>query len=387
MGSNYKTSATMAALINGTLGHGHEIDESLEDVGHTGAVIVPAALACGEKKSATGKDMITAVVAGYDVAGHLANAGLTHSTLFQRNILSAMTLSAVFYGAATACNILNLDTDKTRIALGLAACQAGGFFDLGSEAKHMAKSLTWGIVARDGVTAALLAEIGYDGPRFVFDGENNVLRFLIGEDYNQDELTRNLGEKFTIMDTCIKLYAAGHPIHSPVYGLLKIFSREGISAEDIQSITVRLPAVEKRIVDGRDTPNINVQYCLAVAAFDRQLTWDQFTAERLNDPKVLDLKSRVLAVHDPKLDERKKTIKSHLAEVEVETKDGRRFSEREDYPPGDPSNPASQADVAEKIMHYASGVLEQDKIRYFIETVNNLESVPDLNQLGDLLRI
>ncbi|MBM2825156.1 MAG: hypothetical protein HW402_820 [Dehalococcoidales bacterium] len=325
LGSNYKTSAVNAALVNGTLGHGDEIDESLEDVGHTSSVIIPAALACGEKTGASGKDMITAVVAGYDMAGRLSNAGVPN--------ISGMS---EFWGAAVGCNIMKLKASETRIAFGLAALHSGSFFDLGSEAKHMAKSLMKGLSCRNGVTAALLAKMGYDGPKSVFDGDNNVLSDNVGENYNQEELIKDLGKKFTIMNTCLKLYSAGHPIHAPAYGLLKILTREGIKAEDIRLITARQPEREKQIVDNRAMPDITIQYCLAVAAFDHQLTWDQYTPERVQDPKVLNLKSRVTSVHDPKLDERKKITKAHSAEVDVETNDGRKFTERVDYPPGDP---------------------------------------------------
>jgi len=380
LGSNYKTSAINAAMINGTLGHGDEIDESLEEVGHTTAILVPASLACGEKTRASGKDMIAAVVAGYDIAGRLANAGISMSS-------GCGMASSEFAGVATACNILKLKASEARIAFGLTALHPGSFYDVGSEAKHMAKSLMMGITCRNGVTTALLAQMGYDGPKSVFDGNNNVLKHFVGENYDQGELIKDLGKKFVIMDTCLKLYSAGHPIHAPVSGFLKILTREGIGAEDIRSITVRQPEWEQQIVDNRDMLDINVQYCLAVAAFDRQLTWDQYTPERVKDPKVLNLKSRVTSVHDPKLDERKKTTKAHSAEVDVETNDGRKFTERVDYPPGDPGNPASQEDIDKKVMYYASKVMGQSRAHRLIETVKNMEAISDLNELGNRLRI
>ncbi|MBI4303431.1 MAG: MmgE/PrpD family protein [Chloroflexi bacterium] len=384
LGGDYRAPALTAALVNGTLGHGDEIDESLEEVGHASAVMVPTALACGEKEGATGKEMIAAVVAGYDVAGRLVNAGFASARLAPSTTSAVLSL---FPGTATAANILKLGTSQTRIAFGLAASQAGGFYDVGSEAKHMVKSLMRGLVARHAVTSALLAKMGYDAPQSVFDSEINVIRAFVGEPYDREEMVKDLGKKFVIMDTCLKLYSAGHPIHAPVDGLLKLMKREALNAEDIKAIIVRQPEHEQRIVDNRDMPEITVQYCLAVAAFDRQLTWDQYTPERLKDPKVLDLKSRVKSIHDPRLDERKKITKAHSAEVEVETKDGRKFSERVDYPPGDPGNPASQEDIEKKAMYYAPKVLGQKKTKNLIEAVKNLEAVTDLNQLGQLLRI
>ena len=384
IGGDYRTSAMNAALVNGTLGHGDEIDESLEGIGHVSAVVVPVAFACGEKESRSGKEMITAVIGGYDVAGRLANAGMITGRLTPG--LGTAMLSA-FPGAAAASSILKLNPCQTRIAFGLAASQAGGFYDLSSEAKHGAKSAMHGFVARDSVTAALLAQMGYDGPQAPFDGSRNVFDTFVGQAYDPAELTKDLGLKFSIMDTCLKLYSAGHPIHAAVHALLKILTREGISAEDIKSVLVRQPTVEQRVVDNREMPEINIQYCLAVAAFDHKLTWDQYSPQRVNDPKVLDLKNRVKSIPDPLLDERKKTTRAHSADVEVKTRDGREFSERTDYPPGDPGNPASREQIEQKAMHYASGVLGREKTEALIETVNTLEAVTDLNYLGELLRI
>jgi 2-methylcitrate dehydratase PrpD len=382
-GSNYKTSVINAAMVNGTLGHGDEIDESLEEAGHIAAVVIPSAFACGEKVGASGKDLITAVIAGYDMAGRLADSGISITNIMSYND----GFASVFWSVASACNILHLDPAKTRIAFGIAACQSGGFYDLRAEAKHMAKSLMFGLGARNGVTAALLAQMGYDSPASVFDDNVNFLKDRAGKYFVSGELIKGLGNKFSIMDTCIKLYAAGHPIHAPVHGLLKILKRENILAQEIQSIIVRQPEREHLVVDNRDMLDINIQYCLAVAAFDGRLTWDQFESDRFNDPRVADLKKRVMTIHDPLMDERKKITRSHSAEVDVITKDGREFSTREDYPPGDPKNPASQEEVEKKIMYYASKVLGKENTRKLIEAVKNLESIRDINELGDKLRI
>ena len=272
-------------------------------------------------------------------------------------------------------------------SFGLAMCQAGGFYDVGSEAKHMTKSLMCGVQARGGVTAALLAQMDYDGPRFIFDNDNIFLRLTAGKEIEYNELVNDLGVNFTITDTCIKLYAAGHPIHAPVDGLLKILTQEDINAEDIKLVKVRQSRVDHETVDNREMLDINIQYCMAVAAFDRNITWDQFGAERLHDPKVLDLKKRVLAIHDPKLDERREITKAHSAEVELETKDGRVFMERIDYPPGDPARPMTSEEIEKKVMYYTLKVLRRDKVQKLIEAVNKLDEINNINELGYILRL
>ena len=102
---------------------------------------------------------------------------------------------------------------------------------------------------------------------------------------------------------------------------------------------------------------------------------------------MLDLKKRVKSIPDPVLEERKKITKAHSAEVDVETMDGRRFSERVDYPPGDPGNPASQEQIEQKALHYASRALGTAKAERLIAMVNTLEAVADVNLLGEVLRI
>ena len=299
IGSSFRTSVVTAALVNGTLGHGDEIDESTDEAGHVAAVVVPAALACGEKQKASGKDMIAAVVAGFDMAGGLARAGVSVLNL---KLGYSDGFATVFWSVAAASNILKLEAHKTQTALGLAGCQSGGYYDF-SETKHMAKSVMCGLGAAQRCNQPLLAQIGFAGPSSVFDGESSILKYQAGEKYHSEELTMNLGKKFTIMDASIKLYSVGHPIHSPAHGLIKIITHEGIRPEEIRSITVHLPSREFEIVNNRNMPEINIQYCLAVAAYDHKLTWDQFTTERVGGPRVIDLKNRVTAVHDPEMDE------------------------------------------------------------------------------------
>jgi 2-methylcitrate dehydratase PrpD len=383
IGSSYKTSAANAALVNGTLGHGDEIDDVLYEAGHAAAGVIPAALACGERQKANGKEMITAVIAGYDIAARLSNAGISVPAL---RLGYSDGFATVFWSVSAASNILKLDVNKTIIALGLAGCQSGGYYDF-SESRHMAKSLMFGLGARNGVTAALLAKIGFDGPHLVFDGDNTILKYQAGEQHNSEELIRDLGVKYSIMDTSLKLYSVGHPIHAPAHGLIKMMESENLSPDNIRSITVYMARRESEVINDRKMPEINLQYCLSVAAFDHRLTWDQFAPERLNDQKIADLKNRVKIVHDPYMDNLKEVNGSHSAKVEIETMDGNKFSSLEEYPPGDAKRPLSQQEVEQKVIYYASKVIGKDRAKSLIEMVNNLENVSDLNELGDKLRI
>ena len=102
LGTEFKTSVEHAALVNGILGHGDEIDEVLELFGHTSAVLVPAVLAVAEREHCSGEDLIVALVAGYDVASRLAIAGFSLDTLGPRNFQQASTAGSVASAAAAA---------------------------------------------------------------------------------------------------------------------------------------------------------------------------------------------------------------------------------------------------------------------------------------------
>src|SRR5262245_27081916 len=152
LGTEFRTSVEHAALVNGILGHGDEIDEVLELFGHTSAVLVPAVLAAAEREHSSGEDLIVALVAAYDVASRLAIAGFSLDTLGPRNFQQASTAGSVA-SAAAAGKLLRLDQTAMRAAFGLAAEQACGLQAMRTEDGHMNKSLHMGVGSRNGVAS------------------------------------------------------------------------------------------------------------------------------------------------------------------------------------------------------------------------------------------
>jgi 2-methylcitrate dehydratase PrpD len=385
LGAGFKTGVEHAALVNGILGHGDEIDEVLELFGHTSAVLVPTVLAVGEREHANGRDAIAALVAGYDLAGRLARAGFSLDDLAPRNFQQASTAGSLA-AAAAAGRLLGLRQQEMEAALGLAAEQASGLQSMRIEAGHMNKSLHMGVGARNGVTAAYLAQAGYGGVFTILEPPYSVFEAFVPDAARPEELTRELGERFEILVTAIKRYAAGHPMHCCIAALAQIMDEHGLVAADLADVEVRVETLIAKMLSRSPTLNVNIEYVVAVAALDGRVTWEQYTEERRRDPQLRDLQERISAVGDPELDAVKRaTPGARPAEVTVTTADGRRFTERVLFPPGHPRNPFGPKELEEKFLYWSGRVLPEEQAHRLLDAVMALEDVADLNDLRALL--
>lgn len=387
IGTDLRTSAQDAALVNGIFGHGDEIDESLLRFGHASAVLVPTALAVSEREHRSGKDMILALVVGYDVAGRISRAGFSLDLLAPRNFQQGSTGGSLA-AAMVAGKLLSLGQEELQSALGLAGEQAGGLQTMRTETGHHNKSVHFGIGARNGVVAAYLARAGYGGVFNVLDEPWSIFEAFIPGHGTPAEMTGELGDRFEILMSRFKRYASGSPSHSAIASVLKILKDQGLAPTEIESIVVRMPTLEQRLLSHAKTLNINFEYIIAVAALDGVVSWEQYTEERQKDPVLQDLHARITTQGDPDLDlAQKENSGARPAEVELKTRDGRTFTERLLYPPGHPRNPLSPAELEEKFLYWSTRTVSREQAVELRDTVAHLDEVGDVNDLGKLLRV
>lgn len=384
VGTDFKTGAEHAALANGIFAHGDEIDEPR----HRSAILLPALLAAGERERVDGRSLITALVAGYDVAARLAKAGLDLDGLAPRNFQEGSVPGSLAAAAAVG-RLLELSPVEIQAAMGIGAEQACGLQSMRLETGHMNKSLHMGIGARNGLTAAYLARTGYgSGVLTVLEPPYSIFEAFVPGAFDASQMTREIGTRFDIMDTGFKKYSAGRPIHSAIASLIAIVEREGLEPDDIAEVVVRLPSVEHGLLSRSRTLNINIEYVIAVAAIDRRVTWDQYTEERRADPVLAALWQRVSSVADSELDEIKQSgIGARPSGVDLRTTDGRRFSETMLFPPGHPDNPMSPAELADKFSFWSRRVLSSDQSERLRSMVAGLQDLDDVRRLGDELRV
>jgi len=217
-GSDLRASAPTAALVNGTVSHAIEMDD-FGGCDHSGAVVIPSVLAVAEAfggaSGSSGRELLVAIVAGYEVARRPMEAAGGYTAHNGRGWHSTGTCGS-FGAAAAAGRMMNLDADRLTSAIGLAGTFTGGvwaFLDDGA----MSKRLHPGRAAENGVTAAYLARRGFTGPARIFEAEwGGFLSTYAPDGGDPDALTTELGESYRILQSGIKPYASCRGVHSSI---------------------------------------------------------------------------------------------------------------------------------------------------------------------------
>ena len=231
-----------------------------------------------------------------------------------------------------------------------------------------------------------MAQGGFTATLTVFEGEENVLR-AFSDRPHPDEINKELGSRYEILDTSIKKYPGGQPMQATLEGYFRLVKEHGIKGqEQIQKIVVRLPDSQARTINDRHMPDVNCQYLLSVAMIDGKIDFENsHDFQRMRDPQVLELKKRVQIVADTELTKRHPAVRSAI--VEIATVDGRHLDILIDRLPGAPYNPLSAEEVEEKFLSLSHGVLGDSRAHSVVQATRNLEDLPEVGVLAGLLRI
>jgi len=380
--TDIRTSAVNAALANAMFGHADETDDfHPETKAHPGCSVVPAALALAEREGSSGKELVHAVTIGYDLCCRFLLAlGADHVRKTHRSAEgTSSTLCAV--GAAAA--IARLDEAKTRYALSYAAQQVSGLWSWVRDAEHVEKAFDFsGMGARNGVTAAIMSQMGFSGVWDIFDGEHNVLEALSTEP-RPEEMVAALGSRYFVTETAIKPYSVGYPIQAPLDAFLKLRHEHGLNPDNVKSIVVKLPEDGARVVNNRSMPDVNCQHIIAVALVKGQVSFeDSHSYEQMKDPKMRALKERVQLVADPTLMD---PDAPRSGRVEITLNDGRTVTHFTRHAPGTKENPLDTESVSAKARILMEPVLGTSKTEELIRRVNAAENIANVRDLRPLL--
>ena len=380
--TNIRTTAVNAALANAMFGHADETDDFHPATkAHPGCSIVPAALAMAEREGSTGLELLNAVTLGYDLCCRFLfalNADLVRATHRSAEGTSS-TMGAV--GAAAA--LAKLDEKGMRHALSYAAQQVSGIWSWVRDAEHVEKAFDFsGMGARNGVTAAVMAQMEFSGVWDVFDGEHNVL-IALSTDPHPEEMVAGLGSRFIITETAIKPYSVGYPIQSPLDAFLTLHREHKLTPDNVERIVVTLPEDGARIVNDRAMPDVNCQHIIAVALIDGDVSFeDSHSYARMKDPKVLAAKAKVELKGDKALMDR---AAPRSGKVEVTLKDGRTVSHFTRHAPGTQENPMTTDQVNAKARNLMTPILGKEKTENLIKSINALEDVKNVRDLRAFL--
>jgi len=385
--SGFKTSASLAALANGTMAHALDYDDVFATGGgHSSVTIVPLVFALGEIVGASGSKILEAYLAGFEVGARISDAiEPSHS---EKGWHPTATVNAL-RGTAAGAKLLGLTVDQIEVAFGLAASLAGGLrFNIGT----MTKPLHAGNAARNGIMACLLAAKGFSAEPGVLEqspyGFCEV--FGGGEKPALDKLTTGLGKQFQIISPGmgIKKYPCVAGIHSAIDAILMLTEQHSLTAGMVESIACGVRKMRPQTLRSKEpkTPlegKFNLAYGLARALLDRELGLQQFTQQKVDDPAVIELMRKIHIDVDPELV--KEQAGKNAVIVAVRLTDGRVVSQRVDKARGTSKYPLTDEEVQRKYRQCAGLVLAPDKIEQTLAILQDLENVPDVGNLVGLL--
>lgn len=373
-----------AALANGVMAHADETDDSHNTSrSHPGCAVVPALLAAGEEFAISGARFLRAVTLGYDVGTRvvLSMGGFEFS---YGSSLATHAIAGTFGATAAAGCAAGLDERQMRWALDYAAQQSSGIIAWRRDTDHIEKAFVFaGMPARNGVTAALVVQSGWNGVEDIFSGADNFFQ-AYAPNARPSRLIEKLGERYEITLTDIKKWSVGSPIQGPLDAVEAIRSKHPFEADDVRRLTVRLAPSVAAVVDNREIPDICLQHMIAVMLLDKTISFHAAHDKgRMQDAGVLRQREKVNLVHD---DELAKLLPVRVALVEIELTDGSSYSERITVVRGTPQNPMSRAEVANKARDLIAPVLGRDGSERLIETVFRIEAVSNIRELHPLLQ-
>jgi 2-methylcitrate dehydratase PrpD len=381
-----RTGPAEAAMANGTAAHGFEIDDiHVSSSLHPGSVTIPAALAIGEARKLTGRDLITAVVAGYEVGIRI---GICASIQHKMKGFHITGTGGSIAAAAAAAKALKLADEACADALGLAATQAAGLYSARKGA--MAKRFHAGRAAQSGVISGYLAEKGFTGSKEAIETPFGGFMSSFSENADLSVLTRDLSEHWHILDTGFKAYSSCASSHTTI-DCIDTLMRDGLTADTLDKLTIYMTKTGLTNVGWEYKPvgivgaQMNGYFVSSLKLLDDEVFINQFTEERIRDPKILAFMKKIEIVHDPELDAGGAT-KRHKVRVHARLKDGTEMETTREQRRGSFQHPLSDEEIRTKFHRTAGAILPADSVDRLMAAVGGLETAKNLDELGTLLR-
>lgn len=380
-----KTSAEDAAFANAVFGHGFEMDDTeMLTASHPGVAVIPSAMAMGEVQVITGKELIAAVVAGYDA---MLRPGIAARAMMMRGFHST-GVGGTLGSAAAAGKILGFDADKMVNALGIAASESSGITEYAISGGSV-KRMHAGFASANGVRAALLANLGITGPTAAIEGKKGFCH-VFSDECSMEEITRDLGKEYRIMLTGNKPYCCCAGQHTVIDAGENLKKKYTFKPEEVEEIIIMQRPREAinlgNIVIPQDiiSSQFSARFGLALRLIKGSNGYQDYNETNIKDPEILNLVRKMKYIPDEKC-EKLKVDDGGPALVTVKLKNGTTHVEQVDYARGSIQNPMNLQALEDKFRGLTSAVLPSKRIEAIIQTVRRLEEVDNINRLASLL--
>ncbi len=397
IGTGGSAPAANAALVNGTLAHALDFDDThLPSVLHPSSSVIPASLAVAQAVGATGRRALTAIAVGNEVTVRLGMASYDpaiRNSIFLENGLHAPSIIGTLGSAVAASMLYGLDDVQIRDAIGIAASMGAGLLEANRTGGSV-KRVHCGWAAHSGVTAALFARNGLTGPPSVLEGRFGFFRAYSEGRFDEAAIVDGLGEEWELPKIFYKPYPTNHFTHAGIDAALAI-RRQGVVPADIVDIELGVPEpVLRTIAEPEEqkarplTPyhaKFSGPFTVAAALVGGGglgVYSDDFTEETLGDPERLRLSGLVRCVADDQASE----LFPHQfpAVLTVTLADGSEITERVMANRGGPDHPLSRDDLALKFRLNVSRALDSagvDRLEQSILALDSADSVDDVMKL------
>ncbi len=379
--SRVRTSAYLAAMANAAASHVAEQDDVHNgSVFHPGTVVFPAALAAAQALGASGRRLLTAAVAGYEVGIRVGEfLGRSHYKVFHTTG-TAGTLAA----AAAVGNLLGLDRAQMRHAMGSAGTQSAGLWEFLRTAAD-SKQLHTAHASAAGLMAAYLAQGGFTGAAQILEGPQGMAAGM-SSDAQPSRLNDRLGTRWATLETSFKYHACCRHTHPAADALAQVLQEHDLQANDLARVIAHvhqgaldvLGPVREPVTVHQSKFSMGTVLAL-MARFGRAglVEFDQ----HFQDPQTVALRERVEMVLDAEVDAA--YPQRWIGKVKVRTRDGRVLHGRVDEPKGDPGNTLSRQEIVDKALRLAafSGAANAVETQRAIDVLWNIARSPRVGHL------
>ena len=371
-----RTSPLTAAVINAAASHFAEQDDVHNgSVFHPAAVVFPPALAVAQALGSSGTELLTAVVAGYEVGIRVGEfLGRSHYRIFHTTG-TAGTLAA----AAAVGHLLQLTPEQMNHAFGSAGTQSAGLWEFLRDAAD-SKQLHTAHAAGAGLTAAYLAADGFTGAQRIFDGKQGMAAGM-STDSDPSRLANGLGTRWALAETSFKFHASCRHTHPAADALQQVLREQGLAAQDVRQVTTSVHQGAIDVLGPVTDPQtvhqgkFSMGTVLGLVAVHGHAGLSEFDAH-YRDADVVTFRDKVAMQLDAEVDSAYPA--RWIGKVTVETLDGKRFDGRVDEPKGDPGNTLSRPELEDKALRLAAyqGGASASEMRSVIDAIWSLADAP-----------
>jgi 2-methylcitrate dehydratase PrpD len=375
IGDKARVEMTAAAFANAISSHSIELDDiDVLALFHFSPPVYSAALAAAEATAASGRQLLVALAAGCEMMERASRA--TNPSLRNRGFHTTPTCGT-FGATVAAAKLLRLSREKLTSALGLAGAQASGLMEM--YGPSMQKRFNPGPTARNGVTAARMAQLGFTGADTIFEGERGFLK-AFSDEAHPTALTENLRRPYELLIE-FKPYSCARPIHNAIDCALDV--RTQAAAKEIESIRFARHPDWARYHQNKaprtyHEAQVSLPYSMAVALLEGKALLKQFSDRNIRNPQIKRLMEMTSITEDASLP------RGVSCRMDVTLRGGRKLTSQVDYPKGSIQNPMTDAEMRGKFESLAEPVIGPKRGAALAEQVLDLEKVKDVSALMKL---